>query len=117
MQTVLLLLGSNLFMTFAWYWHFRAKADAMPLIGFILISWLIALPEYCLAVRANRIGLDTYGGPFTVHQLKVLQEGLSLLVFLGFALAYLKTPPHWKDLAGMGLIFAGLCVALWPRSP
>lgn len=116
MRTVLLLAASNLFMTFAWYWHFRAKADAMPLIGFILISWLIALPEYCLAVPANRLGLDTYGGPFTAPQLKILQEGLSLLVFLAFSLAYLKIMPHWRDFAGMALIFAGLCVALWPRS-
>ncbi len=115
MNTVLLLIASNLFMTFAWYWHLKAKPGAMPLIAFVLISWLIALPEYGLAVPANRLGSANFGGPFTAPQLKILQEGIALTVFLGFSLAYLKELPRWQDLAGMLLILSGLVVALWPR--
>ncbi len=106
-----LLLCSNLFMTVAWYWHLAVKS--LPLWGFILISWLIALPEYCLAVPANRLGHQAHGGPFSAPQLKVLQEGVALLVFLAFTILWLKEPPRWTDLAGMGLILAGLAVALF----
>jgi uncharacterized protein (DUF486 family) len=114
MTTVVLLLFSNLFMTVAWYWHL--KATGWPLIGFIAVSWLIALPEYCLAVPANRMGHISQGGPFTAPQLKVLQEGIALLVFLLFSLVWLKETPRWTDLVGMGLIFAGLAVALFGGS-
>jgi hypothetical protein len=114
MPTVLLLLLSNVFMTVAWYWHLLAKH--WPLWAFILVSWLIALPEYCLAVPANRLGHIAHGGPFTAPQLKVLQEGIALLVFLVFSILMLKETPRWSDLAGMGLIMAGLAVALFaPR--
>ena len=113
MPTVLLLLGSNLFMTTAWYWHLLAKG--MPVWQFVLISWLIALPEYCLAVPANRMGHVAFGGPFSAPQLKILQEGIALVVFLGFSLAVLKEVPRWSDLAGMALIMAGLAVALLGR--
>ncbi len=68
MRTVLLLLASNIFMTAAWYWHLRkgeGSGPALPLIGIIAISWLLALPEYCLAVPANRLGHVSLGGPFT----------------------------------------------------
>ena len=114
MTTVLLLLASNVFMTVAWYWHLLAKD--WPLWSFILISWLIALPEYCLAVPANRLGHIAHGGTFTAAQLKVLQEGIALLVFLAFSILVLKETPRWSDFAGMGLILAGLAVALFaPR--
>lgn len=115
MKTVLLLIGSNLFMTTAWYWHLKAKPGAMPLIWFIGISWLIALPEYCLAVPANRLGHISTGGAFTAPQLKILQEGISLLVFVGFSLAVLKESPRWQDFLALALILGGLVVALWPR--
>jgi uncharacterized protein (DUF486 family) len=115
MNTILLLLASNVFMTVAWYWHLKAPAT-MPLLGFIAISWLIALPEYCLAVPANRLGHVSLGGPFTAPQLKLIQEGLSLLVFLVFSLVVLKESPRWQDYVGMALIMAGLGVALSGRA-
>lgn len=112
MRTIVLLVVSNLFMTYAWYGHLKIKGDAKPLLLIILTSWLIALPEYGLAVPANRMGHVAHGGTFTAPQLKVLQEGISLLVFLGFSILVLRETPTWRDLVGMGLIFAGLIVAL-----
>ncbi len=113
MNTVLLLIGSNIFMTVAWYWHLLASRQQFPVWAFILVSWAIALPEYCLAVPANRLGSDRYGGPFTTPQLKILQEGIALVVFIALSTAVLKEPPRWTDLAGMALILAGLVVALF----
>lgn len=117
MKTILLLAASNLFMTVAWYWHLKAKdlGLAWPLWAFIGVSWLIALPEYCLAVPANRIGHISNGGPFTANQLKIIQEGIAVTVFIAFALLVLKEVPRWTDLAGFGLVLAGLAVALWGR--
>jgi uncharacterized protein len=114
MNTILLLIASNVFMTVAWYWHLKAP-PTMPLIGFIAISWLIALPEYCLAVPANRLGHVSLGGPFTAPQLKLIQETIALLVFLVFSLVVLKEAPRWQDYVGMLLILAGLGVALSGR--
>lgn len=114
MTTALMLLVSNLFMTTAWYWHLRA--DARPLYVFIGMSWLLALPEYCLAVPANRIGHASNGGAFSAPQLKMLQEGLSLVVFLGFSFIVLKETPRWTDLAGMVLILGGLALSLFGRA-
>jgi uncharacterized protein (DUF486 family) len=114
MNTILLLLASNLFMTVAWYWHLKAPAT-MPLIAFIGISWLIALPEYCLAVPANRLGHVSLGGPFSAPQLKLIQEAIALMVFLVFSLVVLKESPRWQDYLGMVLIMAGLGVALSGR--
>jgi hypothetical protein len=114
MNTILLLIASNIFMTVAWYWHLKAPA-AYPLIGFIIISWLIALPEYCLAVPANRLGHVSLGGAFTAPQLKMIQEAISLVVFIIFSLLILKESPRWQDYVGMVLIMAGLAVALSGR--
>jgi uncharacterized protein len=114
MPTIFLLLVSNVFMTVAWYWHLVSKD--FPLWQIIVISWLIALPEYCLAIPANRLGHISLGGPFTAPQLKILQEGIALMVFLAFSIAVLKEMPRWTDFAGMGLILAGLAVALLGRS-
>lgn len=114
MNTILLLIASNVFMTVAWYWHLKAP-PTMPLIGFIAISWLIALPEYCLAVPANRLGHVSLGGPFTAPQLKLIQETIALMVFLVFSLVVLKEAPRWQDYVGMLLILAGLGVALSGR--
>lgn len=114
MNTILLLIASNIFMTVAWYWHLKAP-PTMPLIGFIVISWLIALPEYCLAVPANRLGHVGLGGPFTAPQLKLIQEAIALLVFVVFSLVVLKEAPRWQDYVGMLLIMAGLGVALSGR--
>lgn len=117
MRTVVLLVLSNVFMTTAWYWHLRGDVRARPLVVFILLSWLLALPEYALAVPANRLGHVLQGGAFTAPQLKVLQEGIALAVFLVFTLVVLKEVPTWRDLLGMFLIVLGLAVALSGRTP
>lgn len=83
--TILLLIISNVFMTFAWYGHLKLQemdiSTSWPLIGIILFSWFIALFEYAFQVPANRIGSQINGGPFTLVQLKVVQEVISLTVF------------------------------------
>ncbi|MGN1212305.1 MAG: DMT family protein [Candidatus Cryptobacteroides sp.] len=83
--TILLLLTSNVFMTFAWYGHLKLQemkiSTSWPLIGVILFSWAIAFFEYCAQVPANRIGFTGNGGPFNLMQLKVIQEVISLTVF------------------------------------
>lgn len=117
MRTVALLILSNCFMTTAWYWHLRGDARARPLIVFILFSWLLALPEYALAVPANRLGHVLHGGSFTAPQLKILQEGIALGVFLIFTLVVLREIPTWRDHLGMALILLGLAVSLSGRTP
>lgn len=91
MKTIILLFCSNTFMTFAWYWHLRAVS--VPLWKVILISWGLALIEYCLAVPANRIGFENGWNGF---QLKIVQEVITLIVFSVFAVLYLKEPLQWK---------------------
>ena len=98
---VLMLLASNVFMTFAWYGHLKHKAVGLPLV--ILVSWLIALPEYALAVPANRIGSAVW----STAQLKTIQEVITLLVFVGFSAFYLGEPLKWSTLVGFALIAAG----------
>lgn len=90
MSTVLLLIGSNLFMTIAWYGHLRQRN--VPLWAAILASWGIAFFEYCLQVPANRLGY----GQFTAYQLKIMQEVITLGVFLLFAWWYLGESPQWN---------------------
>jgi uncharacterized protein (DUF486 family) len=96
-----LLICSNLFMTIAWYGHLRFKE--VPLVGVILASWGIAFIEYCFAVPANRYGNAVY----SAAQLKTMQEVITLLVFAGFSLVYLKEPIGWNHLVGFALISAG----------
>lgn len=83
--TVLLLIISNIFMTLAWYGHLRLQQSGVtsswPLVGVILLSWGIALFEYMFMIPANRIGFDGNGGPYSLMQLKVLQEAITLVVF------------------------------------
>ena len=98
---IALLIGSNVFMTAAWYWHLRYKE--VPLLSVILISWALALIEYCLAVPANRYGSAVYNAA----QLKTIQEVITLLVFAGFSYAYLKEPLTWSQGLGFALIAAG----------
>ena len=92
--TILLLLLSNAFMTMAWYGHLKFKemswSQNLGLISIILISWVIALFEYILQVPANRIGFKEYGGPFSLVQLKVIQEVITLTVFVLFSLVFFK---------------------------
>ncbi len=98
--TPLLLVFSNILMTFAWYGHL--KAPHWPLWLAILVSWSIALLEYCLAVPANRIGFTA--GIFTGQQLKVMQEVITLAVFAVFSVAWLGEAIRWNFVA------AGLCL-------
>jgi uncharacterized protein (DUF486 family) len=100
---VLLLLGSNVFMTFAWYGHLKYRST--PLALAILASWGIALFEYILQVPANRIGSSVYSAP----QLKGMQEVITLVVFAVFSAWYLDQPLRWNHWAGFGLI----AVAAW----
>ena len=108
MTTVLLLLVSNIFMTFAWYGHLKYKTA--PLITVILVSWGIAFFEYCFQVPANRIGHGSpdHPGPFTAAQLKTIQEVITLVVFCAFSVLYLKEPIRWNYLVGFGLMVAAV---------
>ncbi len=98
---VVLLLASNVFMTFAWYGHLRFKE--VPLHWVILASWGIAFIEYCLAVPANRIGSAVY----SAAELKTMQEVITLIVFAVFSVFYLKEPLGWNHMVGFTLIAAG----------
>ena len=111
--TVLLLIASNTFMTLAWYYHVKQKA--WPLLTAIAISWLIALPEYILQVPANRIGHVDRGGPFTLSQLKILQEAITLVVFTACAIYIFKEKPRVNDYIAMALIMAAVAVSMLGR--
>ncbi len=106
LQTMLLLLGSNIFMTVAWYGHLKNLATA-PWYLAVLVSWGIALFEYALQVPANRIGFQQAG--FTVGQLKIVQEVITLTVFVPFAVLYLKEPLKldylWAALCMVGAVY------------
>jgi uncharacterized protein (DUF486 family) len=104
----LLLFGSNILMTWAWYGHL--KRPAWPLWLAILISWGIAFFEYCLAVPANRIGYGAYSG----QQLKVMQEVITLTVFAGFSVMVLGEPLRWTYLAAMGCLIAAVVFIFLP---
>jgi uncharacterized protein len=94
LYTIILLTLSNAFMTFAWYGHLKFKdmkwSASLPLIVVILISWGIALFEYLLQVPANRIGFKEYGGPFSLVELKVIQEVITLVVFVLFSVVFFR---------------------------
>jgi uncharacterized protein (DUF486 family) len=108
MTTVALLTLSNVFMTAAWYGHLRYKHAALWKV--VLVSWLIAGFEYCLQVPANRWG----HGVFTAAQLKVLQEAITLVVFVGFAWLWLGERLRWNEAAAFVLVFAAVAVANLP---
>lgn len=107
--TILLLVISNVCMTFAWYGHLKLQemkiSESWPLIAVILFSWGIALFEYCAQVPANRIGSNINGGPFTLVQLKVIQEVVSLVVFtLIVTLLFKGEQLHWNHIAAFGCL-------------
>src|SRR3954469_13409913 len=112
MWTVLLLVLSNVCMTFAWYWHVNKRWTVAAAIA---VSWLIALPEYYLQEPANRIGYVTNGGPLSLPQLKIIQEGITIAVFLAFTVWVAKETPRVTDLVGFGIVFLGVAVAMWGR--
>ncbi|MEO6550366.1 MAG: DMT family protein [Ferruginibacter sp.] len=105
-KTITLLVFSNIFMTFAWYGHL--KNTTMPLWKTIILSWGIALFEYCLMVPANRYGFMHGINSF---QLKITQEVITLVVFAVFAILYLKEPFHWKYLVSFALVLGAVYFA------
>jgi uncharacterized protein (DUF486 family) len=98
---ILLLIGSNIFMTLAWYGHLRFKEVSLGAV--ILAAWAIAFVEYCMAVPANRWGSAVY----TTAQLKTMQEVITLLVFAGFSVLYLHEPITWNHGIGFAFIAVG----------
>lgn len=104
-KTFSLLLCSNCFMTVAWYGHLRFKQT--PILWAIAASWLLALPEYALQVPANRVGY----GDLSAYQLKIMQESITLIVFMIFAWFGLGEQPTWRHLLSLSLIFLAVIVA------
>jgi uncharacterized protein (DUF486 family) len=113
MKKILLTIGfliiSNTFMTFAWYGHLKFKEmtwfNNLSLVGVILVSWGIALFEYSFQVPANRIGFSENGGPFSLWELKVIQEIITLSVFTVFTIIFFKNEPfRVNHLIGFGFL-------------
>ncbi len=111
MRTIGLLIVSNLFMTVAWYGHLRYKH--VDLWKVIMVSWLIASMEYCFQVPANRWGYWV----FNAFQLKIIQEIISLVIFVGFSIYYLRESPSWNHLVSLALILGAVYFAFLPSSP
>jgi len=109
MLTIVLLCISNIFMTIAWYGHLKHRSA--PIVEAIVVSWLIAFGEYCFQVPANRIGY----GQFTGYQLKVIQETITLTVFVGFAWVYLDERIRWNYAVSFVCIVAAVVFAFWGR--
>lgn len=109
MWTIVLLVLSNIFMTFAWYGHLKYKAA--PLYLTILVSWGIAFFEYCLQVPANRMG---HQAGFAAAELKTIQEVITLLVFSVFSVAFLGEPLRWNVIVGFALITLGAACVFKP---
>ena len=106
---IVLLTCSNIFMTLAWYGHLKFKSK--PLLLVILASWGIAFFEYCFQVPANRWGNSVY----SATQLKIIQEVITLLVFVVFAIFYLGVKIRWNYVAAFGCILAAVVFAFWPK--
>lgn len=111
--TVILLIGSNIFMTLAWYGHLKLNqmniSNSWPLIGVIVFSWAIAFLEYSLQVPANKIGFVGNGGPFTLMQLKVIQEVVSLTVFTIIAgVMFQGEQLHWNHFVAFLCLIAAV---------
>lgn len=109
--TIILLIFSNIFMTFAWYGHLKLSEMKIttnwPLFGIILLSWGMAFFEYSLQIPANRIGFQGNGGPFTLLQLKVIQEVITLIIFAIFTMVFFQGESlKWNHLA------AGVCLVM-----
>jgi uncharacterized protein (DUF486 family) len=111
--TIVLLILSNTFMTMAWYGHLKFKdmkwSQSLGLVSIILISWGIALFEYILQVPANRYGFREHGGPFSLLQLKVIQEIITLVVFILFSILFFKNETFRTNHA-IGLVLLVLAV-------
>jgi uncharacterized protein len=113
LSTIFLLIMSNAFMTVAWYGHLKMRSyswfENLTLLAVVLLSWGIALFEYFFQVPANRIGFNGNGGPFSLVELKVIQEVISLLVFIGFTLIAFKSE-HFRINHLIGFLFLILAV-------
>ena len=115
LQTVIFLVISNTFMTFAWYGHLKFKdydwGKNLGLISIILISWGLAFFEYMFMIPANRAGFKGDGGPFNLVQLKTIQEAITLIIFMLFTTIFFKTEKlAWNHLVGFGLIVLAVFV-------
>ena len=110
MLTVVLLLVSNTFMTFAWYGHLKYRST--PIVTAVLVSWLIAFGEYCFQVPANRIGY----GQFSGYELKIIQECITLIVFVGFAYWYLGESFRWNHVVSFMFLMGAVFFAFWGNS-
>ena len=109
LMTVLLLVVSNIFMTFAWYGNLKLD---WPLYLIILCSWGLALFEYCFMIPANRVGSQINGGPFSLMQLKIIQEAVSLTVFTVIVATVFKGDPiRWNHLVAFGFILLAVFFA------
>lgn len=111
--TILLLIGSNFFMTLAWYGHLKLQqmniSNSWPLLGVIVFSWAIAFFEYSLQVPANKIGFVGNGGPFSLMQLKVIQEVISLVVFTVIAgVLFQGEQLHWNHFVAFLCLIAAV---------
>lgn len=117
--TILLLIISNVFMTFAWYGHLKLQNSGIsknwPLFVVILASWGVALLEYCFMIPANRIGYQENGGPFSLFQLKVIQEVITLTVFTVVAMFLFSGERlHWNHIAAFICLVAAVCFVFLP---
>ena len=117
--TILLLVVSNVFMTIAWYGHLKLNATGVsrnwPLIRVILLSWGVALLEYCFMIPANRIGFSGNGGPFSLIQLKVIQEVVSLVVFTLIAMFFFSGERlHWNHVAAFVCLVGAVYFVFMP---
>lgn len=117
--TILLLIISNVFMTFAWYGHLKLQTSGIsknwPLFVVILASWGVALLEYCFMIPANRIGYQENGGPFSLFQLKVIQEVITLTVFTIVAMFFFSGERlHWNHIAAFICLVAAVCFVFLP---
>lgn len=114
--TILLLVVSNVFMTFAWYGNLKLQelkiSTDWPLYLIILASWGMALFEYCVMIPANRLGSQITGGPFSLMQLKIIQEAVSLVVFTVIVATVFKGEPiQWNHFAAFGCILLAIFFA------
>lgn len=119
--TILLLIVSNVFMTFAWYGHLKFQTSGLikswPLFAVILLSWGIALLEYCFMIPANRLGFRDNGGPFSLFQMKVIQEVVSLSVFTVIAvLMFQGERLHWNHVAAFICLMGAVAFAFIPTA-
>lgn len=118
--TILLLVVSNVFMTVAWYGNLKLQQAGIiknwPLFAVILMSWGIALLEYCFMIPANRIGFHENGGPFSLFQLKIIQEVITLTVFTVLAMFFFSGEKlHWNHVAAFFCLIGAVCFTFLPN--